>query len=883
MEKIFIVDAVNYLFRSYYAIGPMTNNQGQSTSALYGFIRSINKLQREFSPTHLVCVFDGPDNKKHRQEVYSEYKMHRKGAPEDLFPQFELAYDYCEMAGIPALAMENVEADDTMAAIAVWAKKQKAQSFLCTGDKDLCQLVGEDIFVLNVHKDNLLVDAAKVKEMFGVDPDQMLDLLAMMGDKSDNIPGLPGIGPKTAASLLKEFRSLDHILAHTDKLKGKKREIFEKEKDLALMSRELATLKLDVDIPKEESFYELKSDDKEALTAFFHEMKFSSLLKDMQVLPPVRKKVREYQTIDDKHSLLALFHSLQEAKEICIDTETTSTSPLHADIVGIGLSDKAERAFYIPFNGSLEYSFLLQQCRLFFSINHLSFYGHNIKYDMHILKNIGITLSNISFDTILASYLIHPQNRRHNLDQLVLELFQEEKIPIKQLIGEGRKQKSMSEVPIKEIAEYCCEDVDYTIQLKEYFTEKIQEKQLKGIFYDIEVPLIPVLMKMERRGIFLDQKKISEMAEALEERLRTLTQEIHHEAGVSFNLNSPKQLSEVLYQKLGLKSPMRKKSEFSTDAKVLEMLAEENIVASKVLEYRGLEKLRSTYVAALPKQINPSTGRIHPTFNQSVTATGRLSCQDPNLQNIPIRSEEGRKIREGFRPQKEEWVYLSADYSQIELRLLAHLSKDPELIRAFQNEEDIHAYTASLIFQTPIDEVTKEMRSQAKTVNFGILYGQTPYGLSQELGITQKEASLFIETYFQRYPKVKGYLEKYKEEAKTKKMVSTLFGRQRPIPEIDSKNPHIRAAAERLAINTPLQGTAADIIKMAMIHIQNEIESSNLKGFMILQIHDELLFEIPNVEKEIFTELVKKGMEKIIALEVPLTVDISIGKNWAEC
>lgn len=883
MDQIYILDAVNYLFRAYYAIGPMTNDKGQSTSALYGFIRSVHKVIKEFNPSHLVCVFDGPDSTKSRLEVFSEYKMHRKGAPEDLFPQFIWAYQYCEMAGIPALVIENVEADDTMASIAVWAKKEEAKSFLCTSDKDLCQLVCDHIFVLNIHKNNLLMDKEKVEELFGVTPSQMLDLLAMMGDSSDNIPGLPGIGPKTAASLLQQFGSLDFILENIDKLKGKKQQIFTEEKEKALMSRELATLQYNVDIPRDSSFYKLKDPDLPSLSTFFQKMKFFSLLKEFNIITEEKVVEKHYALVDDEKSLNLLLDGLSKKEEICLDTETTSVNPMRATLVGIGLSDHEGYGAYIPFNGSLPYEFLIQKLKSFLEDPNLKFFGHNIKYDYHVLSNHGIHLSNLSFDTILASYLLNPQNRRHNLDLLVLEHYQMEKTPIKHLIGAGKAQKSMLEVPLSDIKNYCCEDVDFTTRLKNLFAKKLHEKELDQTFYEIEVPLIKVLAKMERRGIYLDTKKLQAMSQALEQRIKILADQIHQEAGVIFNLNSPKQLSEVLYQRLGLKPPTRKKSEYSTDAKVLEMLAEENIVASKVLQYRGLEKLRSTYVSALPKQINPATGRIHPTFNQSVTATGRLSCQDPNLQNIPIRSEEGKKIREGFIPQKEGWVYLSADYSQIELRLLAHLSEDPELIKAFLHDEDIHAYTASLIFQIPIDQITPEMRSQAKTVNFGILYGQTAYGLSQELQIPHKAAKTFIDTYFQRYPNVLGYLEQSKEKARKEGTAFTIFNRQRPIPEMHSKNPHIKAAAERLAINTPLQGSAADIIKMAMIKIDQEVSKKDLTGFMILQIHDELMFELPEDEVDNFYSLVKEGMEKVVNLKVPLTVDISIGKNWAEC
>ncbi|HSX26312.1 MAG TPA: DNA polymerase I [Chlamydiales bacterium] len=890
MQKIYIVDAVNFLFRSYYAITTqMTNDQGQSTNALFGFIRSIMKLIKDFSPDHLICVFDGPDNKKTRQAVYAEYKMHRKGAPEDLFPQFDWAYEYCEFAGIPTLCIEGVEADDTMASIALWAEKKGAKVFLCSSDKDLMQLVNSQIFMLHAHKDNLLVDEGKVKELFGVRPDQMLDYLAIVGDASDNIPGMEGFGPKTASALLEEFGTLDNILAHPERVKGdKKQEVLRTQKKEALMSRELATLITRVEIPHEVEFYRLKDPNLGKLTDFFHKMKFNTLLREIGGAPPPapgKKGARHtdkhnYQLIDEEKELEMLLEHLAKQKEVGLDTETTNINPHLAELVGISFSYEPGEAWYIPCNGNLGEAKVLEMLKPFFAHAKCGFYGHNLKYDYHVLGNLGIVLKKIAFDTLLASFLLDPQNRRHNLDELALEKFKRVKIPIESLIGKGKTEISMREVPIEKIKDYCCEDIDYTTRLKELFEEELEERKLDRLFYDIELPLLPILAKMERRGIYLDVEPLQALGENLLRDLNRLKGKIFQLVGEEFNLNSPKQLGQILFEKLGLKSSGKKAS---TAADILEELAEENPVVQHILDYRGLEKLRSTYIEALPLAVNPETGRIHCTFMQSVAATGRLSCQDPNLQNIPIRTPEGMAIRTCFKPQKKGWSFLGADYSQIELRVLAHFCEDPELVRAFQTGRDIHAHTASLVFGIPEKEITGEMRAVAKAVNFGIVYGQSSFGLSKQLHIPVRDAAQFIKTYFERYPRVLDYLEYCREQARKTGMATTLTGRQRPIPEINNKNPMIRGGAERLATNTPLQGTAADLIKMAMIQIDKEIVERKFEGQMILQIHDELIFEIPDDEIRPFELLVKEKMEQVLKLNVPIEVHIAVGKNWAEC
>ena len=885
MKQLYIVDAVNFLFRSYYGIGPMTNPKGESTNALFGFVRSIYKLIADFSPDYIIAVFDGPDNKQKRTEIYEHYKSHRAGMPEDLFPQLEKAHYWCEIAGIPFLSVPGVEADDTMGSIAIWAEKQNIKVFLCSSDKDLCQLVDDRIFLLQPHKENLLVDKKKVEEIYGITPKQMVDYLAIVGDASDNIPGLEGFGPKTASALLQQFGTLDAILENPDKIPGaKKQETVRKGKEIALLSRQLATIDQNVEFPKEETFFHLKEPNLEPLKLFYQEMHFLSLLKELETpavqAKPAKDDKTDYYLVNDSNCLDKLMERLAGEPEICLDVETTHLRPMLAELVGIGFALNLSESWYVPLNGAIPRQEVLD--KIGYLLPTASFYGHNIKYDLHVLLNEKLPLPRISFDTILASYLLTPQNQRHNLDQLALERFQKVKIPIEELIGKGKKQISMNEVPIEHVCVYCCQDTDYTVRLKELFEKELSDEGLMPLLKDLELPLLPVLLNMERRGIYVDPAILQKMSSELAINIKALEQEIYQMAGEEFNVNSPKQLSKILFEKMGIPPPKKTATGFSTSADVLEELQEEVAIVSRILEYRTLEKLRSTYVDSLPQEINPKTGRIHCTFNQSVAATGRLSCQDPNLQNIPIRSPIGKKIRTAFKPQENHWSFLSADYSQIELRLLAHLSEDPTLLKAFSEGEDVHAYTASLVFDVPLSDVTEEMRQRAKAVNFGILYGQQAFGLSQGLKIDYRDAAAFIDKYFERYKRVKDFLEFCKEGARKTGRAVTMTGRHRPLPEINSKNPILRAASERLAINTPLQGTAADLIKLGMIQIDSFLKHRHL-GHMLLQIHDELLFESPDTHVQELSSQVKMMMESVMKLKVPLEVHISIGKNWGEC
>jgi DNA polymerase-1 len=885
-ENIYLIDAVGFLFKSYYAITPMTNAQGVSTHALYGFIRSLQKLIKDFSPTHVVAVFDGPDNSASRKKIYADYKGHRKGMPPDLVSQLVLALQFCELYGIPYLQVPGVEADDTIASLVQWLENHQHTSYICSSDKDLCQLVSDHTFVINTHKNNLVIDKHKVKELFDVRPDQIVDLLAIMGDSSDNIPGIAGFGPKTASKLLQEHESIDHLLNHLDSLKNKSQQQKIKEnKDILLLSKQLASLDFNVSIPTDMNFFKLRSPQQEALMQFYKDMNFLSLLKEFASAKETRfsNTSNHYTLIQTQEDLLQLISTLSSSSEIVVDTETTHLHPMKAELVGIGFCIQSSHAYYIPTNGTLPLSTILQAIKPLLENPHIKFIGHNLKYDLHVLKNYDIDIKNIYFDTMLASYLINSQSHRHGLDHLCLELFGKVKIPIEDLIGHGKNQRSMKEVPLELIKDYCCEDVDYTFRLKELFYEKLHQEHLWKVFTTIEMPLLPVLASMERHGMSVDVKELQELSAYLKVEIDAVQSEIFKDTGEEFNLNSPKQLGCILYEKLHIPPPNKRGvPEFSTSASVLESLQDRYPICKKILHYRGLEKLRSTYVDTLPEQILTSTGRIHCTFNQSVAATGRLSCQDPNLQNIPIRTEEGKKIRYAFKAAPH-YSFISADYSQIELRILAHLSQDEALMNAFIHGEDIHNSTASLVFNTPQKEVTKEMRHLAKAVNFGILYGQQAFGLSQQLGISMQEASRFITTYFERYPKIKAFLESCKEKAHQTGTATTFTGRKRLLIDIHSKNPSLKATAERLAVNTPIQGAQADIIKLAMIEIHKRLTQSPHLGAMILQIHDELMFEVPDNALSETKSLVKTIMENIVVLSVPLTVDVAIGKNWGEC
>ncbi len=883
MKEIFVIDATGLLFRSYYAIRQMTNKEGVSTNGLFGFIRSLLKLKKDFSPTHLVCVFDGPNNKASRVEIYADYKGHREGMPEDLVPQIDLAKRFCKAQGIPQLEIDGVEADDTMGAIAKWAERNTAKVFLCSSDKDLCQLINDRIVMLQPYNDNLIIDTKGVIEKFGVRPDQIVDYLAIVGDASDNIPGIKGFGAKTAAELLSEFGTLEEILNHPEKQKSPKRaEKITQERDNALLSKQLATLDIHVKIPQESAAYCVEQPNIEELKSLYEEMNFNTLLSELKVAPAAPKKSdnTHFRLVNSEEELVRELKKIDSAKEVSIDTETTSTDPMSAKLVGIGFCATVGDAFYVPFNGNIDPKVILQHVKRFTESKDRSYIGHNIKYDMHILKRNGIELKTIGFDTMIASYTLNAGANRHSLDRLVLETFDHKMVTFDELTG----KKTLEEIPLEEVAQYCCEDASYTLRLKDHFEKELKKRNLTTLFSELEMPLLPILFKMEHAGIYVDEKELHLLSKEFRVKIDHLQEKIFQIAKDTCNLNSPKQLGELLFVKLGIKPAGKKtKTGYSTSAEVLEQLIGQHPIIELILAYRTLEKLRSTYIDSLGTQINPVTRRIHSSFNQSVTATGRLSCTNPNLQNIPIRSEDGKRIRSAFRPQKDNWSFVAADYSQIELRILAHLSGDPNLTFAFKHGKDIHTTTAAQVFGIKEEEVTSTMRHQAKAVNFGLIYGQSSFGLSKELGISVSDASKFIERYFAQYPSVKDFLESCKEKAQKEGKATSMFGRERLLPEINSRNGMLRSQALRFAVNTPIQGTQADIIKKAMIDIDRYYLNHKSHAFCVLQIHDELIFECPDAELEPFSKNIAHLMEETIKLSVPLKVDISIGKNWGEC
>ena len=888
MEKLFLIDASGYLYRSYHAIGNMTNGRGDSTNALFGFIRSVVKLQKDFAPlSHIAAIFDGPRNKERREALYADYKAHREEMPGDLIYQMEWAREFCELAGIPQLTVPGVEADDTMGTIALWAAQQKTKVFLCTGDKDMVQIVDEHIVILNTWKENLIVDAAEVEKIYGIKPSQMVDWLAIVGDASDNVPGLAGFGPKTATQLLQEFGTLDALLAQPERVSApKKRDTLIQQADIARLSRELVTLHTDVEFPHDPAFFQLKPTDIPRLKQFFAHHNFNTLLRELPEAEIQREAAVEvqYLLVDDEAALEELIKELSTSPEICFDTQADSERPMLAHLCGVSFCTQEGRAWYVPVNGQLGQEKVLQALKPLFENPTISFYGHNTKFDYQLLKNYEITIANLSFDTILASYLLSSHSRQHTLDGLALEYFDKRKINAEELIGKGKTQRLLSEIPCSQISNYCCEEVDYTFRLKQLLAPQLQQRHLDGVMNTIELPLIRVLAHMERTGIYIDVPYLEQLSQQIHKDISKLQMHIFQQVGQEFNLNSPTQLRHILENVLNIHL-FRKtaKGATSTSADVLEDLRDAHPIIAEILDYRVLEKLRSTYVGALPAEVNPQTHRIHCNFTQFTAATGRLACQDPNLQNIPIRSQVGRQIRAAFRPNNPLWSLLAADYSQIELRLLAHFSEDPALISAFEAGEDIHTFTASQVFNLPIDQVTAQQRMSAKTVNFGILYGQGAFGLARQLRVPMKEASDFIHAYFNRYPRVLDYLESSKELARKTGRVLTITGRERLIPEIHSKNANLRNAAERLAINTPLQGTAADLIKLAMLQVNDSLHSQPLDANMLLQIHDELLFEVSDGASQPLAHEVKKIMEGVFSLKVPLIADIKIGKNWAEC
>ncbi len=883
MPALYLIDGNSYLYRAFYAIRGLTASNGTPTNAIFGFTNMIMKILREKHPDYFGVVFDSP-GPTHRHEAYEEYKAHRPGMPDELKPQVPLIKEIIDAFRIPTIEKAGYEADDILAHIAREAEAEGLEVYIVTGDKDMCQAVSPNIKLYDTMKEKI-TEEKDVIQRFGVKPSRFPEIIALMGDASDNIPGAHGIGEKTAVKLLKEFDTLENLIANRDKIKNAKaRNAVSENIDNIVLSKELATLHPDVPVNVPIKDLALKEPEWPKLLEHFRRYEFSSLIKLVPAqASPAAEKTEFFTVLDRK----ALEEALSDVKtEITIDTETTSPSPMNADLVGISLSTDPARAYYIPVGHSylgapvqLPKDFVINQTKNILENENIQKTGHNIKYDVIVLKNEGIQVRGVAFDTMLASYLLNPNKPTHNLTDAAMEHLGIKKLSFSDVAGKG--VKDFSEVPVEDAAAYSGEDASVTLKLKNHFVPLMQKEGLTELFHSLEMPLIEVLANMEMAGVKVDVPLMHTFSNKLEKELASIEQRIYFIAGEEFNINSPKQLQEILFEKLGLRPTKKTKTGYSTNIDVLEQLALIHELPREIIEYRGLSKLKNTYVDALPKLVNIKTGRIHTSFNQTITATGRLSSSDPNLQNIPIRGEWGKRIREAFIAE-DGCLLLSSDYSQIELRVLAHLSQDEGFIEVFNHDGDIHTRTACELFGVKPESVTSEMRRSAKTVNFGIIYGISPYGLSQQLGIPPDEARYYIDTYFMRHSGIKNYMDALIQEAAETGYVSTLYKRKRAIPELKSSNRNIRQLGERLAVNSPVQGSAADIIKVSMINIWRRLGDEGLRTRMLLQVHDELLFEVPLGEKDTVMQLVQEEMENAIHLRVPLKVDMGIGRNWGE-
>jgi DNA polymerase-1 len=881
-ETLYVIDGSSYIHRAYHAMGGLTNSKGFPTGAVFGFTAMLMKTLKDKSPKRIVVVFDAK-GKTFRHDVYPEYKANRPSMPEDLRLQIPKIYDVVQNYGIPSLAVEGYEADDIVATLTRLATGKQWDVVIISSDKDLMQLVGDNVSMWDPQRD-VVYDAAAVKAKFGVDPRHLLDFMALTGDSSDNVPGVPGIGPKTASQLINQFGSLDALYEHIGAIPQEKlRAKIAEHKEKAMLSRKLVSLadEAPLDMPLES--LRPAEPDVDGLRKLFHELEFKKFMADL----PAEKSLdySGYATVSSVNELERWVAEIKRKKKFAFDIESTSLSPVQADLVGISLCTGAGLACYIPVghaNGpQLPKATVLHTLKPILEDEAYPKIGQNIKYDIIILKKEGIEARGVAFDTMIASYLLDPSRRGHSLDDLSEAYLNHRMIPIRDLIGSGKSQVNFSAVPIDKAAEYSCEDAEVTFRIAEILGPKIDEQGLGPLFRDVELPLIPILADMELAGVFVDVAYLAELSREFGAILDKIELEIYALAGESFNINSPKQLSEILFQKLGLKPVKKTKSGQSTALDVLEELAVQHELPRKILEYRSIFKLKTTYVDTLPTLVNPTTGRIHTSYNQAVAATGRLSSSDPNLQNIPVRTTEGRKIRKAFQPAKG-CLFVSADYSQIELRVMAHLSGDKRLAEAFSLGEDIHAITAAGIFDCSPALVTPEMRRKAKAINFGIIYGMGPFKLAQQIGVGLKLAKKYLEEYYETYAGVKAFMEQLPEQAKKDGFVTTILGRKRFLPDLNSPNKIAQQAAFRMAVNTTIQGSAADLMKLAMIKVYHKLKEKRIPGRMILQVHDELILEVEEQAVQEAAELVKSEMEHVYTMSVPLVVDVSIGHNWEE-
>ena len=942
-KRVFLVDAFALIFRGYYAFikNPQINSKGLDTSAIMGFMNSLLDVIKRERPDHLAVCFD-KGGSVDRVEMFEAYKANRDETPEAIKIAVPYIQEILKAMHIPIMVKAGFEADDVIGTLSKQAEKEGYKTFMVTPDKDFAQLVSENIFMYKPRFGGGydIWGVPEVQEKFGVtDPLQVIDFLGMMGDSADNIPGLPGVGEKTAKKFLAAYGSMENLLANTHELKGKMKEKVEAAKDLGLLSKKLATIMLDVPVTFNAKDFELDQPDIEKVTALFSELEFRNLLTnftktfavesatkvnsaestskekttltakkaapsaegqfDLFAAPGTGSISEEdvasgfktiantnhfYQHIDSPFSRKLLLKKLMEQTSVCFDTETTGLKALEVELIGIAFSYEIGKGYYVSFpEDQAETKALLEEFRPFFESN-IEKIGHNLKYDIKVLSNYEIPVKGKLFDTMIAHYLINP-DMRHNMDVLAETYLNYQPVSIAELIGKkGKNQLSMRTVPIAEQTEYAVEDADITFQLKQLFTGELESGNVTKLFNDIELPLVSVLTAMEIEGININIDFLNKFSVTLTEDINRLEKNIYEQAGEEFNIASPKQLGIVLFEKMELvKKPKKTKTgQYATGEDILSFLAKEHEIIRNIQEYRQYKKLQSTYVDALPNEVNPKTGRIHTQYMQAVAATGRLSSNNPNLQNIPIRTERGKEVRKSFIPRDENHVLLAADYSQIELRIIAALSEEGNMMEAFKNGEDIHASTAAKVFNVPLDEVTREQRSNAKTVNFGIVYGVSAFGLSNQTDLSRSEAKELIDTYYETYPKLKAYMSAQVDFARENGYVETVLNRRRYLKDINSRNAMVRSGAERNAVNAPIQGSAADIIKLAMINIHNRFKKEGFKSKMLLQVHDELVFDAHKEELEIIKPIIKYEMENAFKMSVPLDVEVGVGENWLQ-
>jgi DNA polymerase-1 len=881
---VYLIDGSSYIYRAYYAIRHLSSPKGFPTNALYGFTQMLLKVLKDRKPDHLAVVFD-VGRRTFRTELYPEYKANRSAMPDDLVPQIAPIKEMVRAFNIPVLQKEGFEADDIIGAISRQCEANGMNVVVVTGDKDLMQIVTDAVTLLDTMKDKA-TGIPEVLERFGVEPHLVVDILGLAGDSSDNIPGVPGIGEKTALKLIREFGTLDALLEKAGEVKGKNGERLREFADQARLSRTLATIDLDTPIDFRYEDLAVSPPDMKRLAELFREYGFTTLMKELT--SEASLSTENYRTVLSESDFSELLKALRDAAAFSIDLETTSLNPREAEIVGLSFSFREHEAFYVPVGhlypeapAQLSRDEVLRALTPLLTDPHRPKVGQNIKYDYQVLRRYGIEMRGICCDTMLASYLLNPVRSGHGLDSLAVEYLDHKMISYGEVAGKGKEQVNFAQVPVDRASVYSCEDADATFLLYRLFLPRLAEAGMEALYFDLEMPLVTILAEMELHGVMLDLPLLRELSGGFAVQLSDLERVIFACAGCDFNINSPKQLGEVLFDRLKLPAGKKTKTGWSTDMDVLDKLSREHEIAALILRYRSVSKLKSTYTDALPRLVDPATGRVHTSYNQAITNTGRLSSSEPNLQNIPIRTEEGRRIRHAF-IAREGSLLLSADYSQIELRVLAHLSGDRVFCDAFARDEDIHTRTASEVFDLMPGLVTPEMRRQAKTINFGVIYGQGAFSLARELGVSTRVAKEFIDSYFERHSGAREFLDSCVRTAEREGFVTTILGRRLPIPDIASSNGNIRAFAQRNAINYPIQGSAADIIKQAMVRVHEQMKKEGLQSRLIMQVHDELVFEVPEEERQRMEMLVSREMEHALPLRVPLKVEISFGRNWSE-